>query len=197
MNTTIKNFLKVLLIAITIFSMSIISSCSKDCVNGTNGLDGATGKAGINGTNGINASTANSGFEVMANGGYASGQSIPNITETKVLFDYEATDDLNAFNTSNSQLTIPVDGFYHLSTTVKFYTTLPNETPVILEMRKNGSPFKSFVQRLGVVPSININGNFKLQANDVITVYIYHNSGSSKNLDGSGVNTNFSGYRVY
>ena len=51
MNTTIKNFSKVLLIAITIFSMSIISSCSKDCVNGTNGLDGATGQAGINGIN--------------------------------------------------------------------------------------------------------------------------------------------------
>ncbi len=51
MNTTIKNFSKVLLVAITIFSMSMISSCSKDGVNGTNGIDGATGQAGTNGTN--------------------------------------------------------------------------------------------------------------------------------------------------
>ncbi len=55
MNTTIKNFSKVLLLAITIFSMTIISSCSKDGVDGKNGIDGATGQAGTNGTNGTNS----------------------------------------------------------------------------------------------------------------------------------------------
>ena len=52
---TIKNFSKVLLVAITIFSMTIISSCSKD------GEPGAAGKDGVNGTNGTNgqAGTAN------------------------------------------------------------------------------------------------------------------------------------------
>jgi hypothetical protein len=53
MNTTIKNFSKVLLLAITIFSMSIISSCSKD------GEPGAPGKDGVNGTNGTNGTNAN------------------------------------------------------------------------------------------------------------------------------------------
>lgn len=187
-----KTFTKIMLLGMAILLISITTSCSGD-----DGETGAPGIDGTNGTNGTNASIANTGFEVMANGGYAFGQSIPNNVETKVLFDYEAVDDLNAFTTSTSQLTIPTDGFYHLATTVKFYTSLPNDTPVILEMRKNGSPFKSFVGRLSVVPSININGNFKLQTNDVITVYIFHNSGSAKNLDGSGVNTNFSGYRVY
>ncbi len=46
MKTTIKNLSKVLLVAITIFSMTIISSCSKD------GEPGAAGKDGVNGTNG-------------------------------------------------------------------------------------------------------------------------------------------------
>ncbi len=46
MITTIKNFTKVLLVAITIFSMTVISSCSED------GEPGAAGKDGINGTNG-------------------------------------------------------------------------------------------------------------------------------------------------
>jgi hypothetical protein len=46
METNIKNLSKVLLMAISIFSMSIISSCSKD------GVDGASGKDGVNGTNG-------------------------------------------------------------------------------------------------------------------------------------------------
>ncbi len=53
MNTTIKKFSKVLLIAITIFSMTIISSCSKD------GEPGATGKDGLNGTNGTNGTNSN------------------------------------------------------------------------------------------------------------------------------------------
>jgi hypothetical protein len=51
MKTTIKNFSKVLLVAITILSISIISSCSKPD-NGTNGIDGKNGLNGTNGTNG-------------------------------------------------------------------------------------------------------------------------------------------------
>ena len=57
MKTIIKKISKVLLLAITIFSISIISSCSpedgKDGVNGTNGVDG------INGTNGTNGTSSN------------------------------------------------------------------------------------------------------------------------------------------
>jgi hypothetical protein len=46
MKTNFKNFAKVLLMAVTIFSMAIISSCSKD------GEPGKDGSPGVNGTNG-------------------------------------------------------------------------------------------------------------------------------------------------
>lgn len=55
MNTTIKNLSKILLVAITIFSMSMISSCSKD------GEAGAPGKDGLNGAVGAIGSTGGTG----------------------------------------------------------------------------------------------------------------------------------------
>jgi hypothetical protein len=51
MKTNFKNFAKVLLMAVTIFSMATLNSCSKP-EDGKNGIDGATGQAGTNGTNG-------------------------------------------------------------------------------------------------------------------------------------------------
>ena len=64
MNTTIKNFSKVLLVAITIFSMSIISSCSKDGEPGSagkDGLNGAVGAIGAAGSTGATGGTGNTG----------------------------------------------------------------------------------------------------------------------------------------
>jgi hypothetical protein len=64
MKTTIKNFSKVLLLAITIFSMSIISSCSKDGepgVAGKDGLNGINGAVGATGSTGATGGTGNTG----------------------------------------------------------------------------------------------------------------------------------------
>ena len=190
MNTTIKNFSKVLLVAISIFSVTVVSSCSKD------GEPGAAGTNGTNGINGTNASVPNTGFNVEPSASF--DQSIPNVTFTKVQFANEITDDMNAFNTTTSELTIPQNGFYHLSATVAFFLpSLPDNTPVIIQIKKNDVVFKSFGQRLSAVPSINVNGNFKLNAGDIIKVEIFHNSGSAKNLDRIADRTFFSGFRVY
>ena len=178
----IKNFSKVLIVAITIFSIIIISSCSKD------------GEPGTPGTNGTNASIVNSGFHVVPT---ISDQIVPNVTFTKVQFGREITDDMNSFNTSTSELTIPTNGFYHFSATVNFATILPDNSAVVIEFRKNNVVFKSFSQRLGVVPSININGNFSLVAGEVITVFIFHNSSNPQNINRIESKTFFTGYRVY
>jgi hypothetical protein len=61
MNTTIKNFSKVLLTAITIFSMSIISSCSKDGEPGAAGKDGLNGAVGAIGAIGATGATGGIG----------------------------------------------------------------------------------------------------------------------------------------
>ncbi|SFA69889.1 hypothetical protein SAMN05660845_0095 [Flavobacterium swingsii] len=175
---------KRLFLGIIILSLAITSSCSPE--------DGKDGKDGINGTN---ASIANTGFHVIPPETF--DQSIPNITYTKVQFGVETTDDMNAFNTATSELTIPQNGFYHLSVTLKFFTALPDNSPVVVQLRKNGWQFKSFSQRLGAVPSININGDFSLNAGDVITVFIFQNTGAAQSLDRVANNTYFTGYRVY
>ncbi len=64
MKTTIKNFSKVLLLAITIFSMAMISSCSKDGepgIAGKDGLNGAVGAIGATGSTGATGATGGTG----------------------------------------------------------------------------------------------------------------------------------------
>lgn len=61
MKTTIKKISKVLLVAITIFSMNVISSCSKDGEPGIAGKDGLNGAVGATGPAGPIGGTGNTG----------------------------------------------------------------------------------------------------------------------------------------
>lgn len=93
MKTSTKNFSKVMLIAITILSMSIVSSCSKDGENGINGTDGtngingavgatgATGTSGSNGTNGTNGTNGNA--NVIASVWFPANWGYQNLSSTK------------------------------------------------------------------------------------------------------------------
>lgn len=172
-------------IASVLFLGMVIISCSPE-----------DGKDGINGTNGTNASVPNTGFHVAPSTSF--DQSIPNATYTKVQFATEITDDMNAYNTTTSELTIPQNGFYHLSATVAFFTpVLPDNTPVILQIKVNDIVYKAFTQRLSGSPSINVNGSFKLNAGEIVKVEIFQNSGSAKNLDRYSDRTYFSGFRIY
>ena len=187
----LKSIQKTFFSLLTFFALAT-TSCSKP----SDGLPGKDGVNGTNGANGTNASVPNTGFNVAPSSSF--DQSIPNVTFIKVQFANEITDDMNAFNTTNSELTIPQNGFYHLSATVAFFSSvLPDNTPVIIQIKKNDMVFKAFSQRSSALPSININGNFKFNAGDIIKVEIFQNSGSAKNLDRFADRTYFSGFRVY
>lgn len=192
MKSNFKTIAKTFLLLVTIIlSTATITSCSPD--------DGAPGPAGTNGrdgTDGVNAS-ANTGFHVGSGAGGGSGQIISNATYIKVAFNQEITDDLNAFNPVTSELSIQNNGFYHLNTTVSFSTALPVDTPIILQLRKNGTAFKSFTGRMSYLPSVNLTADVSLSVGDVITVYVFQNSGSNKNLDELSQFTFFTGYKVY
>jgi len=138
-------------------------------------------------------SNANTGFHVAKN----TGQTIVNNTDVKIDFTSEITDDANAFNPTTDEWTIPSNGFYHLTTSLRFATNMLDNTPLIIEIRKNNFVLNFFAGRLTGVPSISITSNVTLVAGDKITVYMYQNSGASRFLTNNPADSFFSGYRVY
>jgi hypothetical protein len=114
MNTTIKNFAKVLLVAITIFSMTIISSCSKD------GVDGKEGPAGT--ANVYYSPWTQRTFTLGIGGIWFSDYTAPQITQEVfdngvVLCFWKATDRISQlpFNIGTSKISFDylVNGIKH------------------------------------------------------------------------------------
>ena len=172
-----KNILKIL--TVLVITLSSIS-CSKD------GAEGASGKDGVNLAN-------NTGFDVTN----TTGQTITTSTITPVTFENEITDDANAFNTSTSEWRIPSTGFYNIIAKVSFLNNFPVNTTGVIYIYKNGVLFKSIGQPINVVAGLSISTNTKLNQNDVIKIYILHNSLTSNTLKTGSDNCSFSGYRVY
>jgi hypothetical protein len=198
MNTTIKNFSKVLLVAITIFSMSIFSSCTKDGEAGATGKDGVNGQAGTNGTNGTNgidASIQNTGFFVGPNQDRPA-QSISGFV--KLTLDRELIDHMNAFNPATSELIIPSTGFYHLTATMSFNGSFSTTTGSSLAFFVNGLQFAQRNSSLiGPNQSISLTTNYRLNAGDIITVFIGQYGTVSQTVSTNLGVSSFSGYRVY
>jgi hypothetical protein len=167
----------------TIWFLAIIliaASCSKD------GVDGAPGKDGSNLSN-------NTGFDVTNN----AGQVVNTSTITPVTFNTKITDDANAFNTSTSEWKIPSTGFYNINAKVSFLNNFPVNTTGVIYIYKNGVLFKEIGQTVNVSPGLSISTNTNLIQNDVIKVYVLHNSLTSNALKLGVANCSFSGYRVY
>lgn len=137
--------------------------------------------------------STNSGLEAST---FAS-QSIPNSTTTKVIFDFEYTDDAFAFNTTTSEFTVPSSGYYHLNSAISFFTSLPSNTVVILSLYKNGVVLKRKRSTITNQSTIDISADIKLAANDIITVYISQGSGTGAIVDNGREVTYFSAYKVY
>ena len=159
MNTIIKNFSKVLLVAISIFLMSIILSCSKD------GETSSSGKDGVNGLNSIN----NSGFDV----GMSANKPIATTTITPIKFDLIKTDDSNSYNVSAYEFKIPTSRFYHIHAQTGFFSTVAANTFGNLYIFKNGVAFKVKTQQISSNAVIDLSINATFLANDVLKfVYI-------------------------
>ena len=129
-----------------------------------------------------------------------STQVIASSTDTKILYNFEQTDDANAHNTTTGDWTIPSTGFYHIYATAMFTTVIPAGTYVKMMIYKNGTIFKSQVRVIGYASSIEnfeITSDLKLNANDTISIYINQGSGASATIGGQPDAVHFSGFRVY
>lgn len=171
-----KNLIKITILVITLVSIS----CSKDRA------EGASGKDGVNLSN-------NTGFDVTN----TTSQTIVTSGITPVTFDNEITDDANAFNTSTSEYKVPTTGFYNIIAKVNFLNNVPINTTGVIYIYKNGVVFKSIGQTINVEPGLSITTNTKLNQNDVIKIYVLHNSLTSNALKIGMNNCSFSGYRIY
>lgn len=138
-------------------------------------------------------SNANTGIHVES----TVTQSIPGTVRTKINFSNEITDDANAFDLATDEWTIPSNGFYHIHAAARFYNDIGN-TYVELLIYINGVPNKIKASRNYVYSNPDISADIKLNANDKVTIYILHNSGStSQNLTSDPGMIYFSGYKIY
>ena len=126
----------------------------------------------------------------------AGDQSIPNTTNTKLTFDTEYYDSDGTWDTSNSRWTPGIAGKYCINTTV--YMQLGVDAKYVsLSLYKNGSYVETLArQHTGVADDVQVNGNisFVATASDYYEIYIYQNSGASK--DTSATNTRVNGFKV-
>jgi hypothetical protein len=123
-------------------------------------------------------------FSVYANG----GQTIANLTFTKVQFNNKTFDTANAFDsTTNYRFTPQVAGYYQINSSVSF-SSMTGATE--LSIYKNGSALyygtypnnsTSLTNLNSICGLVYLNGS-----TDYVEIYCYQSSGLSVNLSSSG-----------
>lgn len=142
------------------------------------------------------SSNANTGVHL----GKTTLQAIPNGVDTKIIYNTEYTDDANTFNSTTGEWVIPSTGFYHIQAACMLTSLLTVGTNVDFKIYKNGSVFKTMrytIGSMGGFTSYDISADLKLNANDVISIYIFQNSGASVNTFNSPQHVYISGFKVY
>ena len=123
-----------------------------------------------------------------------SSQSIPNNTETAVIFDSEIFDSGSYWATgNNTRFTVPNTGKYSISVNVLFHYS-PNAN-VTVKIYKNGS-FVYQNDRLSFSNPSNCNAAYigrtsliDLTANDYVEIFVNQNSGSAQSIQGNNSET--------
>ncbi len=140
------------------------------------------------------SANANTGLNANAN----ITQAIPNGVFTKVNFGSETTDDANAYNPTTGQWTVPSTGFYHIYSKVRIDNTFPAGSYAAMALYVNFSSVKENRQMGAVIyGDYDISADLKLNAGDVVTIFMYQGSGASATIHGSAQDTYFSAFRVY
>lgn len=146
-----------------------------------------TSDAGGNAT--WQTSNANTGIHIEK----TVGQAIPALTDTKIIFSSELTDDANAF--SNSEWTIPSTGFYHIYSTVSGIVSASAVVEMLIV--KNGNSIKWNRQiATGNSENYEVSADLKLIAGDIISIYFFYNTGTGS-IYGVNVQSYFSGFKIY
>jgi hypothetical protein len=141
--------------------------------------------------------TENSGFRVYP----PSTQTVTSGVLTKIVWT-EEYDDANAF--SGSSFIAPAAGVYHFDTYI--YGGCNNGGLGItyfqrIVLKKNGieyiSKYGTGLQNASTQLSFSINSDLKLNAGDVITIWVQQNTTLDMQIIPSSVYCSFSGHRVY
>jgi len=123
-------------------------------------------------------------------------QVIPSGTFVKIFFLNEIWDDASVFNSGTSEWTIPSNGFYHIKASVLF-AILSASTLVELAIQVNNAPVFIRRQKISANENIDISLDFKLVANDIVTIRILQGSDMAALLSGNQQYNYFSGYKIY
>jgi Head domain of trimeric autotransporter adhesin len=137
--------------------------------------------------------SANTGIEVST---FAS-QIVSSGVISKVIFDTKYTDPSIAFNTINSEWTVPSSGFYHINAALSFFTMLPANTDVNMYLKVNGSDIKQKSAKITGQSTIDLSGDIALAVNDKVAVHILQNSGAAATLINGRTFIYLSGFKVY
>jgi hypothetical protein len=139
------------------------------------------------------ATNANTGIEVST----FANQSVNTGILSKVVFDNEITDHAAAFNTANSEWVTPSAGFYHINAAIRFFTSPPTNSPVVIYVMVNGISIKQKKDFFIGQSTIDISADMALLTNDIVTIHVLQNSGAPATILNGRENTYLSGFKVY
>ena len=125
-------------------------------------------------------------FQSAARAYQTSPQTIPSATLTKVTFDAESYDLNDDFDLANGRFTAPEDREYQVNALLT-YNGIADARVIRAYIKLNDStyPSYSFAQTgtNGVAtPSVGISDCLKLDKDDYIELYAYHNHGANRDL---------------
>ena len=138
-------------------------------------------------------------FSMLVN----TGQSIPNTTDTQVLFQVSNFDTNSIIDLSNNRvvITTATAGLWFLSFTTRFNLTTPYRH--YNEIKKNGTSIAAFEQAnysqaAQAYQSCTVSGIFNLANADVLTFFVYHAYGSNRsfNIGNGNDSVRAEGFRV-
>ncbi len=114
-------------------------------------------------------------------------QSIANTTETKIQFNTELFDTQNEFDsTTNYRFTAKNDGIYIISTSAYIVMSSASKYAEIAIYKNGAKELRTIAHTASTVSIVpNLTTTMQLNANDYIEITVYHNAGSTINLDGS------------
>jgi len=103
---------------------------------------------------------------------------------TKILFDTESYDVGSNFNVTESTFTVPITGYYNISSCLTWTPTIAN-TEYIIVIMKNSIPIASAYYQAAMVGGqvTNVNDTVYLTAGDGIWIAGYNNHASDDNVD--------------
>lgn len=140
------------------------------------------------------------GFSSAISAYMSANQTINNNTWTKVNFDTEHYDNSSEYDpTTNYRFTANSAGKYNVSATVYWYG-IATAGFYYLGVYKNGSLYKQKIIYIFASPADyqmeDIVTDISLSASDYVEIFVFHNTGASRTLNGLSLYNSFNVHRI-